>query len=437
MKKVFLSAVFLVAAAVYASGSVLIGYAEDGDSAYSFNNEDAMTFTIEDAVYSEDLSVQAEPYSNYSSDSYLYRDFLDGNNLAVYDALSEWVTPSEEEITVKLPDTITVSLSGLPGTSSYTEEDAETLSSAVFSNCKSGMDSVFFDMPEIFWINYNNLSINFGDASYSYSPRTKKYTLNISSLKFIPKVLDDLGDVETALEYKDKLEAAVADFTVEGETRYEQIKSIHDQISLFTYYDVDAPFSGTVLGAFVEPGAVCEGYSKGFKMICDKLGIPCVIVFGNYDLTKNTAHMWNYVQMEDGKWYAVDLTWDDLDGGDGQEIKYQYLLSGSESFFVNHTEESNYAGAVFTYPELSASDYKTVEVVEPTTEPESTTGEVKINGDYNDDGSVNAADMIICSRNLIGRDNSCFCDFNGDGNFDSFDLTAMRIYLIDNLNQTV
>ena len=64
-------------------------------------------------------------------------------------------------------------------------------------------------------------------------------------------------------------------------------------------------------------------------MICDKIGIPCVCVFGNYDETNKTAHMWNYVLMEDDCWYAVDLTWDDCDGEDGIDVKYEYFLKGS------------------------------------------------------------------------------------------------------------
>lgn len=49
---------------------------------------------------------------------------------------------------------------------------------------------------------------------------------------------------------------------------------------------------------------VCQGYSYAFKMICDELGIPCTVGSGD-------GHMWNYVQTEDGNWYAIDATWND------------------------------------------------------------------------------------------------------------------------------
>ena len=61
-------------------------------------------------------------------------------------------------------------------------------------------------------------------------------------------------------------------------------------------------------------GPVCESYARAFKVLCDRAGIPCVLVNG--DATSSAegtpgSHMWNYVQMENGKWYAVDSTWND------------------------------------------------------------------------------------------------------------------------------
>ena len=60
-------------------------------------------------------------------------------------------------------------------------------------------------------------------------------------------------------------------------------------------------------------GPVCEGYARAFMVLCDKLGIPCVLVQG---YAKSTAdgeagnHMWNYVNLG-CQWYAVDVTWND------------------------------------------------------------------------------------------------------------------------------
>jgi hypothetical protein len=467
MKRLLSYTISAVTAALLSVNCALSGYAEDSLE-YGVFDDDSIVFNFDDAEnFSLNLPTNPGILSNYSSDSYIYRDFLDSNNTAVYDALADWVTPSEDIVSVKLPETISVTLSALPGTSSFTTSDSEALSTAVFAGCKSGIDCVLFDMPEIFWLDTSKLSINFDKVTYSYSNRTKKYTFKITTLTFTPAIIEGLGDLDTALKYKDTLDEAIENFQVEGDTLYDQLKSIHDTISLFTYYDTNAAFASSALGSLVEPGVVCEGYSKGFKLICDRLGIPCVLIFGNYNESENTAHMWDYVKMDDGEWYAIDVTWDDLDGKNGQEIKYDYFLKGSDSFFTNHTEGEDYAGTILSYPVISVFNYQsdceiepTTEVTEPTTaatepttvvtepttvvtepttvatEPttvvtEPTTAAKQLHGDYNNDGVVNAADMVICSNNLLGKGSGIFCDFDEDGEFDSLDLVAMRKFLCE------
>ena len=101
---------------------------------------------------------------------------------------------------------------------------------------------------------------------------------------------------------------------------------------------------------------VCEGYARAFKTLCDKAGIPNVLVSGYGD---SEPHMWNYVQL-DGEWYAVDVTWDDnissLVGED--KSSYRYFLRGSRNF-PSHVNDGSFIpdGYVFSYPTLSISDY--------------------------------------------------------------------------------
>lgn len=69
--------------------------------------------------------------------------------------------------------------------------------------------------------------------------------------------------------------------------------------------------------------------------------------------------------MEDGKWYAVDVTWDDQDAYD--EVEYDFFLVGSQTRDVNFdgntfASEHPYTGSVFsgysaTCPTLSATAY--------------------------------------------------------------------------------
>lgn len=79
-----------------------------------------------------------------------------------------------------------------------------------------------------------------------------------------------------------------------------------------------------------EEGPVCEGYARAFKVVCDKLGISCVLTQGlakEDPEDEGTGHMWNYVQV-DGKWYGEDATWNDPIGSEGTDT------SGNENYFL-------------------------------------------------------------------------------------------------------
>lgn len=91
----------------------------------------------------------------------------------------------------------------------------------------------------------------------------------------------------------------------------EKIKIIHDYIIDNTEYDKlknndindDTYKSETSYGALIEGFATCNGYSDAMAIFLDKLNVI------NYKIS-NDEHIWNLVYL-DGKWYHLDLTWDD------------------------------------------------------------------------------------------------------------------------------
>ncbi|MCM1132945.1 MAG: dockerin type I domain-containing protein [Ruminococcus flavefaciens] len=311
---------------------------------------DEQLFFDETNGFSLDFSAFPDILAGSGTDGWLLGDYLDANNKAVYDALAELVTPSIDKITVKLPEPVSF-------TASEISSSDPNFYNALFGACGSAMDAVTFDMPEIFWLNKNTMAVSPDKLTYTYSWRTKLYTYTIESITFTPSYYSGFADFNEIFEYKNLLEQAVEDFVVEGETNAEKLKDIHNKIALFTYYDLNAQFSGSALGSLVTSGSVCESYSKGFKMICDRIGIPCICVFGNYNESEQAAHMWNYVLMEDGYWYAIDLTWDDLDGENGFEYKSSYFLKGSDYFNLNHTPCEEYSVVKLKYPELASWNY--------------------------------------------------------------------------------
>lgn len=91
-----------------------------------------------------------------------------------------------------------------------------------------------------------------------------------------------------------------------GSTQKDAYQIIHDGVDQTFTYDIsklDTPLAQNLN----ERRAVCEGYARAVKLLCDAYGIPAVVVHGN---SSDGAHIWNEV-MIDGVWYSSDPTWDD------------------------------------------------------------------------------------------------------------------------------
>ena len=100
-------------------------------------------------------------------------------------------------------------------------------------------------------------------------------------------------------------------------TTYDKVKAVHDKICSMVSYEnnmqnIGNPYYQTPYSLYYDADGdgkietVCAGYAKMMKLQCNKYGIPCVLVTGVTD--SGEYHMWNYVQMENGVWYAVDVS---------------------------------------------------------------------------------------------------------------------------------
>ncbi len=158
------------------------------------------------------------------------------------------------------------------------------------------------------------------------------------------------------------INSALASYQIDTTSRYTTVKSIHDVVcNALTYSERalterDYSLYNAVKG---DHTVVCEGYAKMFKALCDLYNVPCVIVLGQAK-ESNTAesvnHMYNYVQMNDGKWYMVDATWDDQDEG----TVYTYFLAGSNTDgFFTKVYQSHMPGMLgMNPPPLSSKKYE-------------------------------------------------------------------------------
>ena len=118
--------------------------------------------------------------------------------------------------------------------------------------------------------------------------------------------------------------------------------AIHDEIIALIDYQyeadgvtpLDTVWTHNILGVVQGLGGVCEAYAETYQMVLSSLGVECITVLGDAP----TPHAWNLVRFEDGKWYDIDVTWDDL--GDGKKT-YVYFGADHDTFSTTHTAYTN------------------------------------------------------------------------------------------------
>ncbi|MBQ3301573.1 MAG: cell wall-binding repeat-containing protein, partial [Eggerthellaceae bacterium] len=130
---------------------------------------------------------------------------------------------------------------------------------------------------------------------------------------FLPAYMDIPPD-ELA-QYKAKYKAALDDllsWVPSNASNVNKVKAVHDWLVRKCAYDTEAAEYGpdvwgynawTAYGALVDGYAVCQGYSLAFIAAMNKLGFEATYV-------TQADHGWNRVCVN-GKWYNVDVTFDD------------------------------------------------------------------------------------------------------------------------------
>lgn len=226
--------------------------------------------------------------------------------------------------------------------------------------------SLSYDLPEAFWISYNFMWSTYTDCTYGFLNESHRdsveYTYTVYySLKMnnydvrIDEFRTPSAMSAAVTEFKGLVDDILAD--VPKTTRYDQIRYLNNWLTTHNAYSaahatgeypliVWSPMSA-LRGCNDVNGPVCEGYARAFKVLCDKLGIPCVLAVGNaygYVGATPEAHMWNEVMMNDEKWYGVDVTWNDPITGNDQDPKVSGLETEKWLLLGKNTVVSTYNG---------------------------------------------------------------------------------------------
>lgn len=95
--------------------------------------------------------------------------------------------------------------------------------------------------------------------------------------------------------------------------------------------------------------AVCDGYSRLFKTMCDSVGVRCEIITGfgktnagRFGPSFRSNHKWNAVFL-DSSWYLLDVTWASgyINYRDEFQQQYNghYFLTPPDEFILDHYPE--------------------------------------------------------------------------------------------------
>ena len=125
---------------------------------------------------------------------------------------------------------------------------------------------------------------------------------------------------------------------LKGSSDYDTVKNIHDYLVSNIAYP--ASWSGTGVHslnyALNKNVCVCDGYAKAFYFLCKANGIEALIVGGDATDEHGTdSHAWNKVKIN-GKWYTIDVTWDDPFPDDPGNVRYDYFLIKDSDISKSH-----------------------------------------------------------------------------------------------------
>ena len=168
-------------------------------------------------------------------------------------------------------------------------------------------------------------------------------------------------EVKYTLEYYDNAEQEKAvgekvaeiceKLSLERKTDYEKLVAIYNYICKNTEYEPaedDSNIRRTAYGALVDGKAVCQGYSLALYRLLLEAGIDNRIIYGKgmQPDGREGSHTWNIVDLY-GKYYYVDVTWDDATHG-----RDYFLRTAGDGFEKEHQADEEYPDNYFTekYP---------------------------------------------------------------------------------------
>lgn len=179
--------------------------------------------------------------------------------------------------------------------------------------------------------NDNDLLSNINDFIHPYNSYSTIRTLYDDTGEITLRIQHLYSSNEIAKIDRD-IDRIIKEQTNNNMSDYDKIMALHDYIVDNTKYDSEraknqtsAYDSARIQGVLYDHYAICSGYADTMAVVLTKLGIT------NYKIS-SAKHVWNAVYL-DGKWYHLDVTFDDPVTTTGKDLlEHNYFLVDNDEF---------------------------------------------------------------------------------------------------------
>lgn len=167
-------------------------------------------------------------------------------------------------------------------------------------------------------------------------------SINTFANDFWKKDYSQIDSIAKVIEPRHNLKKLVSELTDHCRDDVSKYRSIFTWVAHHIEYDFEAfrkpALRETDPEKIINRGkAVCAGYSRLFKALCEQAGLECVTITGwskeriliGKDFPKKTDHAWSAIRIGN-EWYLCDVTWA---AGNTLEGKQIFTFEFNDSYF--------------------------------------------------------------------------------------------------------
>ncbi|MBQ8003433.1 MAG: hypothetical protein IJ297_08335 [Clostridia bacterium] len=165
--------------------------------------------------------------------------------------------------------------------------------------------SVYFENPKYYYV----------IRSFSGTMNSAGYLGKLTKLSYSVDSMDEVADVWAKIDIATE---EILLYISPDMTDFEKIMTVHDyMVNNYVYNIADTDQTFLIM---LDKVGVCAAYSEAFQHMMNVLGIEATLVTSD-----EMGHIWNMVKL-DGRWYHVDITWDDPVPDQAARVNHQFML---------------------------------------------------------------------------------------------------------------